>query len=71
MLPNSVSAEDLAAMRHEYERVGPESRVAFEENWAAGKERVDLGKYYSFPMTSPAQPPVAPPSDLPMTAPKP
>ena len=57
VLPNCVSAEDLAAMRHEYERVGPESRAAYEENWAVGKERVDLGKFYSFPMTSPEQPP--------------
>ena len=24
-------------MRHEYERVGPESRAGYEENWAAGK----------------------------------
>ena len=58
VLPNCVSPHDLASMREEYQRIGPECRAQFEERWAAGKERVDLGRNYGFPMTDPTQPPV-------------
>ena len=52
VLPDLISADDLQRMRGAFEAATADGGFGEEAQWAAGTERKDLGKYFSFDMFS-------------------